>query len=175
MNSQKIALRFVCTSARPRSLTLLALLGVACGDGTAPDFGEWPLGTVRVVGSIAFGGHTEAARDSITVQLQLENRGTDSARVEFGSCAFAVQARAASGASWDNRLPPGSACIDILIIVDLASGESEDRLVLRTAQQAILGDSLPPDRYSFSIFYRPSGQDDLRSVDAGETTLGTAG
>lgn len=146
----------------------LLLLSGACFLSTEPDLGGMPIHSVRIDGDMAFMGRHELRADTLRVFVTIRNRGSQSARMEFGVCSFAVRGVGPHGISWDNRLPPDAACIDLGLSLDLIPGQSHERLVYRTSV-AQLRSSKPAGRYAISIFYLEAGS--LRRVAAGRVTL----
>jgi hypothetical protein len=152
-----------------RSGWLLALLGsIGCSSPTAPIADGWPWHNVSVSGDVLLVGRADLARDTVQVGLRLRNRGSTSARVEFGVCAFAVQGIGRHGAQWNNHPAPNMSCADFALVLDLQPGESREIPVYRKTA-ARIRELVPRDYYEVYIFMRQEGV--LRRLPAGGLDL----
>ena len=143
-------------------LTLLVLLCACSGGGagaerTRSSQGEWvraPLG-YSVRGSVRVGG---SGADSVTFHIEVRNFGPGPAQYTPEACEVAARAyrapRAGGAAVWESLRIHDVDCSGVGVDRTLAVGESTragDHWDLVLPVAAILGDSLPPGRYEFSV------------------------
>ena len=148
-------------------LALLAAFG--CNSATtAPSSDGWPWHSLTISGDVRLTGQVELARDTVQLRVVLRNQGHTGARVEFGVCAFAIQAVGRHGALWDNHPAPNVGCVDLGLLVTLEPGESRAIPVYRNAA-AQIRQQVPSDYYQVSIFIRQDGT--LRRLPAGGLEL----
>lgn len=146
----------------------LLLLLNACTLSTEPDLGGMPIHTVRIAGELTLTPRQEVRDDTLRVFLDIRNRGQGLATMESGVCSFAIRGVGAPGVAWDNRLPPGAACIDLGVVLNLETGQHHERLVYRRALRQ-LREIWPAGRYTVSLFYREGSS--LRRLTVGTVRL----
>lgn len=86
------------------------------------------LHNIHIEGDILFHGEViwSASDDSINTKIEVENIGTDTAKIEAGPCAFNVIAYSKDNEPvWYNRPPNNYICPDILIIYRIAPKETK--------------------------------------------------
>lgn len=131
----------------------------------------WPWMTTLVSGPAqltgALAGDTIPSRFVVT--LAVANTGSTPVRLEHGACSFGLRlyrtAALASSPAWDDRPPPGSACILPLYQISVAPGARHEQRI-GFIRPAALRDSLSAGRYWVSITWRAPGTG-VRLVPAG--------
>ena len=144
-------------------------IAIGCGSPVEPDLGDMPLQPVMISGNVQLNGEATVRGDTVVVTLRLHNKGPVLASLEYGACSFAVRGEGAGGA-WDNRLPPGSGCIDVAYGMTLTPGETRERPVYLSSIGG-LRPPAPPGRYQVSIYYRLSSTGALHRVPAGRLDI----
>ncbi len=148
---------------------LLVLLCGSCSGTTEPDLTEL-IGdrSLEIPGALDFGARSTLESDTVRVFLRVTNTGNSPGTLLYGCGSFAVLGVGPGGATWDNRIPPGAACIDIGIVLQLGPGETRDVSAFQRSAQEIRTD-FPRGSYRVSVFLRQDGS--LRRLDAGSLTL----
>lgn len=150
-------------------LLVLVLLCGACSGTTEPDLSGL-LGdrSLEITGTLDFGARSTLESDTVRVFVRVTNTGNSPASLLHGCGSFAVLGVGPGGATWDNRIPPGAACIGIGIVLTLDPGESRELGAFQKPAQEIRAD-FPRGSYRVSVYLRQDGS--LRRLDAGSITL----
>lgn len=130
-----------------------------------------PMHDLYIKGDVKFLGEISwsASDDSINTMIEVENIGTDTARIETGPCAFNVIANNKNGDPvWYNRPPSNFVCFDKLISYEIAPKETKQL----NDQMYINGKkwhwNIPAGDWDFKIESRTK-KGKLISFDANET------
>lgn len=152
------------------ALMFLAISTAGCADTTAPDLGGMPVFDVDVPGSIGISARSAMVNDTVSVFVDFQNTGPDTAVVLSGDprCSFGVRGVHSSGMTWDNRLPPNSGCADVGYGLIVPPGTTRSEPVYGTTGTDLRAQVLPGS-YRITVFIRIAKQ--LRSYAAGQIGL----
>jgi len=151
------------------SLLFLVVLCSSCAGTTEPDLsGLLSDRSLEITGTLDFGARSTLESDSVRVFLRVTNRGNSPGTLLYGCGSFAVLGVGPGGVTWDNRIPPGAACIGIGLGLSLDPGETREVSAFQKSAQEIRTD-FPRGSYRVSLFLRQDGS--LRRLDAGSLTL----
>ena len=108
--------------------------------------------------------------DTVRVVVRVANRGQRPGSLEYGCFSFAIRAVSPAGQTWDNRLPPGAACIGIGILVPVEPGTTRLTEVFRGWGTELRARAAAGE-YTLSVYYRQWGDSRVRRLNAGVIRL----